>query len=58
LLRGEKNPNAKLTDEQVIALRQRYATGGVTAAQLAREYGVSQAMVGLIIHRRNWKHLP
>ena len=38
--RGEKNSLSKLTDAQVVSLRERYAAGDVTQKQLAEEYGV------------------
>lgn len=37
---GERNHRAKLTDAQVIEIRQRYAGGGVKQAELAAMYGV------------------
>lgn len=55
---GSSNPFARLTESQVIAIRNRYQQGGITQQSLAREYGVSRPMIGHIIARRNWKHLP
>ena len=51
-LRG-RLPQSKLTAEQVEAVRQRYAAGGVTQQQLATEYGVVQGAISYII--RNGK---
>jgi hypothetical protein len=55
-LRGERSPTAKLTDDQARTLRRRL-TAGETGRALAREYGVSQATVSLIRHRRAWAHV-
>jgi hypothetical protein len=53
---GEKNPNARLTDPQVLAIRDRLARGGV-GNRLAKEYGVSAKMIYLIRDRRAWSHI-
>lgn len=48
---GERNPQHKITDLEVQELRARYAAGGITQKQLARDYGISKAQVGRIIRR-------
>ena len=55
--RGSHNPQAKLTEGQVLALRERYAAGGVTQRQLASEYRISPALVSVIVTRKYWKHI-
>jgi len=40
----------QLTDDQVLDIRQRYATGTVTQAQLALEHGVSQSTIGDLVN--------
>ena len=50
--RGEKNPLSKMTDAQVISLRERYTTGDVTQKQLAAELGVTRSAVGAWISGR------
>ena len=55
--RGSRNPQAKLTEGQVLDLRSRYAAGGIKQTQLAIEYGVSAALVSSIITRRVWTHI-
>jgi transposase len=42
----------KLTEEQVVAIREKFATGAYTLAALGREYGVSYQQISNIIHRR------
>lgn len=48
-------PRRKLTPEQARAIRTRYAAGGVTLAELAREYGVSLTAVGQVTAGRTWR---
>jgi hypothetical protein len=54
---GERAPAAKLTREQVRAIRDEYAAGGVFYHQLGTKYGVSEAMVHAIVARKQWKWL-
>lgn len=54
---GEKNKQAKLTAEQVRAMRQRYAANDVYMEQLASEYGISIGHVSVIINRKAWRHV-
>lgn len=54
---GERNGSAKLTDDAVRAIRERYAAGGVTHRVLGAEYGVSPVVIGLIVRRETWKHV-
>ena len=56
--RGLNNNNAKLTDEQVIEIRQCYAQGGVSQYELAERFGVTQTLIGHIVRHVSWKHLP
>lgn len=53
--RGEQNGLAKLTQEQVNEIRRRYAAGGITVRQLAKEYPVSKSEVHNIIRQEVWK---
>lgn len=55
--RGENFRSARLTSESVIAMRARYAGGGVSISQLAGEYGVTQALIWGVIRRRRWRHI-
>jgi hypothetical protein len=55
--RGEGSASAKLTEQQVIAMRVRFAGGGVTKSDLMREYGVSHRQVRNILARRQWAHV-
>lgn len=53
---GEGNPKAKLTEEDVVSIRMVESYHGVNA-DLARQYGVTPAMISAIRLRRNWKHV-
>lgn len=56
---GERNPAAKLTDDQATAIRAKYAAGMVTQVDLAAEYGVHQTTISdVITGRHGWGHLP
>ncbi len=53
---GEKSSNAKLTTEQVIAIKKRLANGDTTAS-LADVFMVSRAAIRAIKNGINWKHI-
>ena len=55
--KGERNGNAKLTTTQVKEIRKRYTNKSVFQQQLAREYGVSDALINHIISNKLWKHI-
>ncbi len=48
---------AKLTESQVIEIRERYANEQISQAMLARDYSISSSMVGNIVRRKAWKHV-
>lgn len=52
---GEDVWTAKLTAQDVITIRQRYADGE-TQTSLAKEYGVAQPTVSAIVLRKTWIH--
>lgn len=54
---GSLNGNAILNERQVIAIRQRYAAGGITQQQLADEHGVERTTIQYVTSGKNWKHL-
>ena len=55
--RGHNPDAAKLTAEQVLAIRETHATGAKGYGKLAAEYGVDKANIAAIIRRRTWKHI-
>ncbi|MGW7598161.1 HNH endonuclease [Streptomyces antimycoticus] len=54
--KGEANGHAKLTADDVRAIRSRPPVRGSQAA-MAREYGITPQTVQDIIKRRIWKHV-
>lgn len=54
---GKNNGNAKLIDEEVFDIIQKYGAGEHSQRKLARTYGVSQVQIWRIINDKNWKHL-
>lgn len=55
--RGERRPNARLTEVIVRELMQRHRDEGVSFCALAREYGVSDETVRQAVHGKNWAHV-
>lgn len=55
--RGEKAGLAKLQDSDVIMIRQIYSQGGITFAELGREFGVHENTISKIVKRRGWGHV-
>ena len=56
-LKGNNHAQAKLTDKQVINIRELYAAGGITQQQLANQYTVSRVYISDLIHKKTWKHI-
>jgi hypothetical protein len=55
--RGEGSARAKLTEEDVVEIRKRYAAGGITIQELAHQYHVANSCISNVITRKTWKHL-
>lgn len=59
-MRRGTNPNpanrgsSKLTAEQVVAIKTRYATGDVSQQELADSYGVSQGCISWAVRGKTW----
>lgn len=56
-LRGEQNGSAKLSLKDVTTIRSLYAAGGLSQRDIARNYNVSQPLIGKIIKRDLWAHV-
>ena len=54
-VQGEKHGAAVLTWDQVRSIRQEYARGGATKAHIARQYGVNDMTIHLVITGKTWK---
>jgi len=57
LKRGSAHPIAKLNETKVREIRDRYDRGGITQYALAKEYGVTQRIIHLVVVRELWKHV-
>lgn len=53
-MEGERHHQAKLTDDQVLAIRS--ASG--TLYEIGDRFGISYSMAGKIRQHKNWKHIP
>jgi hypothetical protein len=49
IMKGASHYRAKLSDEQVEAIRVEYAVGGISQAKLGEKYGVGQAAIFKIV---------
>ena len=57
-IHGVTHGNARCTEDDVLAIRQKYAAGGVLQRELAAEFGVSRVHIGRIIRNCRWAYLP
>ena len=56
--KGETNGRAKLTETQVLEIREKHAThDNCTQKALATEYGVDPATISLIVLKKIWTHI-
>ncbi len=55
--RGERNSQAKVTEEQVRAMRTEHATGTIGCRRLGQKYGLNDETVRSIIKRISWTHV-
>lgn len=53
---GEWHKRAKLTNEQVLDIREKYRLG-CSQPDLAEIFGISQSGISNIIKNKNWKHI-
>lgn len=52
LPRGERHPNARISDIDAQAIYDRYWQGGIFQRELAAKYGIGQPQVHNIVHRK------
>jgi len=55
--KGILNGNRKLTEQEVLEIRNLYATTNITYAELARRYNVDKTNIPSIVKRETWKHI-
>lgn len=54
---GERNPQAKLSEEDVLRIRAAYPSGEVSHRDLAEATGVSPSAIQLILNGERWPHV-
>lgn len=54
---GIHNASAKLTNEQIVEIREKYVPRKYTYKMLAEEYGVSETHISRILNKQNWGHI-
>ena len=54
---GEQHASAKLTDADVLAIREAIAARTATHKALAKRYGVTRQAIGKIARRETWQHV-
>jgi group I intron endonuclease len=54
---GEKHPQAKFTEQDVIRMREMFATGGYSQTELAKIFNTKPNVVSQIINRKRWSHV-
>lgn len=57
ILCGEDDPKSKLTEKQVLEIRNLWKPFIYSQFRLAKEYGVSRSTIEGILHRNIWKHI-
>jgi hypothetical protein len=55
---GQKNNKAKLTEAQVIEMRNLYHLDGVQTKILAAKYKIDKTQIQRIVNGKHWPHLP
>lgn len=57
MIMGVNHSQSKLNDNSVREIRRLYAAGNILQSQLAKQFGVSTSMIGLIVNLKKWKHI-
>jgi hypothetical protein len=55
--KGVRCPSHKLTDSDVISIRDRFNKGASTRKLLAEQFGVSRSNIDYIVKGKSWTHL-
>jgi hypothetical protein len=53
---GEKHGRHRLSEAAVVTIREKYAAGGVTLAELAATHNMSIPGIFLVVRGKKWKH--
>lgn len=55
--KGSAHYYSKLTEDQVVEIRNKYIPRKYTLQKLAKEYNVSFGLIGHVVKNRNWTHV-
>lgn len=55
---GEQSRFSKVSDQDVIDIRNKYATGNYSHQILSKEYGITKTAITMILNGKTFKHLP
>ena len=55
--RGELHSRSKLTEKQVLYIRQAYSSGEMSQRKMAKLFNVNRKVIFDIIRRKIWKHI-
>lgn len=55
--RGEKHGSAKLTERDVLEIKEKYLTGKYSQVKLGEEYAVNRSTIYRIIYQKCWKYI-
>ncbi len=56
--RGERSGVSKLSDSDVLAIRETYKTGDYSLRNIADMFGISKSQSWRLVTGQSWKHLP
>ena len=56
-MNGENNPSARLNEQKVLEIRELHKTKKYMQKELAKTYGISEALMSCIINKKTWKHI-
>ena len=55
--KGEKNKNSKLTEKEVLEIRELFKEGTLNQTKIAKLFGVHKTLISLICRRKIWNHV-
>jgi group I intron endonuclease len=55
--KGEKNSNSKLTEKQVLLIREEYFKNNISQKDLSLKFGVEKACIHKIVTYLTWRHI-
>lgn len=56
-VKGEASGRSKLTDKEVLSIREEYATGNLTQIQIAQQYNITESVICRIVNKKIWRHI-